>query len=141
MLKMLIRFFGLAGENQAEAIALQTVAFFPLMTLVMRPLGDILADIPATEDADGTMAGPSFDCGRDVAYLPHDYAAWMQFYDELLALSLLADELAGMPQLPQVQKHRIVFMAENLWRMAYNLAGPLALPPPDPPNFKNGETV
>ncbi len=127
MLKMLLRFFGMTDEDSKAVVGLQSVAFFPLMTLVMRPLGDMLADLPAQPGSD-LRAGPAFDCGRDVAFAPHAQAAWTLFYHELMGLSEGAEALSkAMEALPRVHPGqpmhtRVDFMAQNFWRMAYNLA-------------------
>ena len=88
MVFMLIRFFGGGDLTKRERDVLLRTAFFPLMTLVIRPLGELLCEMPALEgQPDGKRAGPGFGYSPDIAYLPNRPAAWHYLAERL-------DELA-----------------------------------------------
>ena len=87
----------------------------------MRPLGDILTQLPVSDDSD-LLAGPTFDAVRDIAFIPHAEVAWQLFHSELMGLHELADNLSRAQDLDEHFKTRIGFMSENFWRMGFNLA-------------------
>ncbi len=120
LLRMLTRFFATANTRDRQLLAVQSVAFFPLMTLVLRPLGDMLTDMPAADDLD-ERAGASFNCGRGVDFVPDSDLALRVFASELRALHERTRRLACSQDLEESMRERFEFMAENLWRMAYNL--------------------
>jgi Ferritin-like len=97
---MLVRYFGQTDETLDEVRGLQQAVFFPMMTTVIRPLAEILTQLPVrAEDcidpADGSIlkAGPSFQFERRLGFLPHRQAAWrvidMQLRDMTEALEKL----------------------------------------------------
>jgi rubrerythrin len=120
-LLLLIRFFGQSDETSEELTGLQRVVFFPMMTTVIRPLGEMLTQLPA-HPASAEMAGPSFDPGRRVEFLPHRDAAFRILLNELQAAAATAQELAASPDYPVDMQVRLTLMYENLMRMAIVLA-------------------
>lgn len=121
MLLMLIRYYVQADANQAQLNALQAAAFFPLMTTGIRPLGEILTLLPATDDPDGPRAGPTFRMSRRLTFLPHRRAAWVVIQQQLarvhdLAASLAADSAAY----PSAVRERLLVFAQNAERMTFN---------------------
>src|SRR4051794_3229551 len=133
LLLLLARFFAHSDERAPELTALQRAAFMPMMTTVMRPLGELLTELPTGH---GTSAAPAFRVGRTITLLPHRPAAWKVIQGELDALAASARELAADAALP-----RLAMMSENLGRIAldFGLAmgtevtpqpgAPLASPP------------
>ncbi len=61
MMIMMVRFFAKLDETPAEHYGLQQIVFFPLMTMVVRPLGEVLTELPVTEPETEWRAGPTFE--------------------------------------------------------------------------------
>lgn len=110
MLLLLMRLFVYTDETAAEVQVLRSVAFFPLMTMAVRPLAELLTEMPAHEPDDGLRAGPSFDSGGPVGFLPHREAAWRVLSEALAALARRAAEVAVLPGVPE----RLAYVAESL---------------------------
>lgn len=96
MLVMLKTFFATysraAGTGARGSTALFYGAFFPLMTMVIRPLGELLCRMPAGSDFPGETAGASFELDEPVeVQLEVDY-----YRDRLQGLIAKADEVAGV---------------------------------------------
>ncbi len=122
LLRMLIRFFATAGSRDRRLRDIQSVVFFPMMTLVMRPLGDMITSLPAGNDAEASRAGPAFDAGRGVSFVPGGDLALLAYIEELEALKEKTEELAADIKLTDDDlRRRLVFMSQNFWRMADNL--------------------
>ncbi|WP_159458431.1 ferritin-like domain-containing protein [Roseisalinus antarcticus] len=120
MMLMLFRFFMATDEDEADAKAIEDSVFFPVMTVVIRPLGELLTELPAKPGGDG-MAGPGFRFDRRIALLPHRTAAFKIIYANLMALNAALTEVAG--QMPNQQLNdRIDFVTQNVWRIAQNFA-------------------
>jgi hypothetical protein len=115
LLLLLMRFFAHSDERSAELTGLQRAAFFPMMTTVMRPLGELLTLLPA---GSGGTAGPAFRFTRNITLLPHRDAAWAVIQDELDALAETAEDLSEDPGYPQEVRARLSLMHENLARIA-----------------------
>ena len=77
MLVMLTRFYTPTEETDQQRSFLGKLAFRPLMTVVMRPLAELLTRMPvATDNHAGRTAGPTFEVASDLL-LPRDKAgAW-----------------------------------------------------------------
>jgi CDGSH-type Zn-finger protein len=90
MLLMLLRFFAHTEESEAELEHLSR-ATLRLMTTVLRPLGDVLAE---------RTAGPGFGYNRDVTLLPHKRSAWVFFGERLAELASIATRLRLEPAVP-----------------------------------------
>jgi ferritin-like protein len=110
MLLMLTRLFAHTDESAAELQVLRSVAFFPLMTMAIRPLAEVLTELPAHESDDGTRAGPSFDTGGPVEFLPHRGVAWTVLAEALAELAAGASRAAAMPAMPE----RLHYIARSL---------------------------
>ena len=100
MLMALTRLFAHTDETEDDLAVLRSVAFFPLMTMAIRPLAEVLTGLPAHAPDDGTRAGPSFDAGGPIAFLPHRTAAWTVLEEELREVADRAAEVAGRPGAP-----------------------------------------
>ena len=88
MISLLTRFFGHGDDTEAERHVLLRTAFFPLMTLVIRPVGEILCEMPAfADDPDGPRAGPGFGFSSDLDFLPNRPAAWHYLAERLDAIA------------------------------------------------------
>lgn len=84
LLLVLIRLYAYGDEDTNEITAL-AYALFPLMTQVMRPIAMLLTTLPA--GAGPERAGPSFELGRALGFLPHRTSAFTLLEERLGALS------------------------------------------------------
>jgi rubrerythrin len=139
---LLMRYFGQTDETAPEVLGLQQAVFFPMMTAVVRPLGEVLMQLPAGSTA-GVNAGPSFAFGRRLAFLPHREAAWSLIGQHLASMADTAMSVAAGGYAEPIGK-RLQFVAENLARISSNfelsmdpprgiVTPPPAPPPPAPP--------
>jgi hypothetical protein len=100
MLLMLLRFFAHTQETEAELAHLPRVTL-RLMTTVLRPLGEVLTQMPVDSRAlPGRTAGPGFGYNRDVHLLPHKRSAWVFFGERLWELATMATRLRADPTVP-----------------------------------------
>jgi hypothetical protein len=116
LLLLLMRFFAHSDERSAELTGLQRAAFFPMMTTVIRPLGELLTLLPTGPG--GHTAGPAFRFTRTITLLPHREAAWTVIQGELDALSETAEDLSEDSGYPEEVRARLSLMHENLARIA-----------------------
>ena len=124
---MLMRYFGQTDESSPEVAGLQQAVFFPMMTAVVRPLGEILTQLPAGTDL-GVRAGPSFTFGRRLAFLPHREAAWALIGQHLASMADTAGQVAGSGLYPAPLTERLAFVAQNLARINYNFTQSMLQP-------------
>ncbi len=114
MLLTLTRLFAHTDESPHELGVLAGVAFFPLMTMAIRPLAELLTELPAQLPDDGSRAGPSFDPTGTITFLPHRHAAWTVLDEELRALAALGQAAARRSALPS----RMAYIAHSLQLIA-----------------------
>jgi hypothetical protein len=124
---LLMRYFGQTDESAPEVAGLQQAVFFPMMTAVVRPLGEILTQLPAGTDV-AVRAGPSFTFGRRLAFLPHREAAWALIGQHLAAMADTAAQLAGGGGYTAPLTERLGFVADNLARISYNFTQAMLVP-------------
>lgn len=95
--------------------ALMEIAFFPFMTMVIRPLGDLIARLPAFDDRDEARAGPSYELaqGRVPQIDPESLPVVLQaLAEECWALAQAAPDAAC--------GDKVRFIAQNMTRMQKN---------------------
>ena len=124
---LLMRYFGQTDESAPEVAGLQQAVFFPMMTAVVRPLGEVLTQLPAGTDV-AVRAGPSFAFGRRLAFLPHREAAWALIGQHLAAMAATADAIAKGGGYTAPLTARLAFVAENLARISYNFKESMRAP-------------
>jgi hypothetical protein len=134
MLLLLLYLYSDNVKTQEEVNGLMDAAFFPLMTMFVRPLAEVLTEMPAFDgDAPGalTNAGPGFELNGDVLLFPSLDATWDLFQERIDTLvagfdALLRDgdawiDLPGQEE-PGVEGSRIyrrlVYMQSNMQRLA-----------------------
>lgn len=100
MVEMLMRFFAHTEESDEELSSLAMTAV-GMMQGVIKPLGPILTSMPATTQARGLRAGPSFAFYRSIDLLPHREAAWAIFDERLGELAEFSCGLAARSDLPK----------------------------------------
>jgi Ferritin-like len=122
ILLLLHRFFARTDESQREIAALQAAVFFPMMTGVLRPVGEVLTQLPAHESG-AARAAPTFAYPREIALLPHKRSAWQVISGCLDSLADQAGELAAdTASYGPVACARLTLVHENLVRIARDFA-------------------
>jgi hypothetical protein len=119
MLLLLIRFLANTDSSPTEIATLQAAAFFPLMTTIVRPVAELLTQLPAHPGSSET-AGPSFDIPRRVQFLPHREAAWRVMFRDLQHLATLAQSLTRDASYPGPVRTRLQLIFENAQRICTN---------------------
>jgi hypothetical protein len=127
MLLLLLRFHTPTDETAEEREGLKRIAFFPLMTMVLRPLGEILTRMPASPDGGPLAAGPSFELAGRLSVPPYKASAWVMFQEELEGLAadgaaLEGDLAAGGDGLAADVRTRFGFLRQSLETLAANFA-------------------
>ena len=113
-------------RTKQQNSALLEAVFFPLMTMVIRPLGEVIQRLPAFENAavefDCARAGPSFELAGYEVSLTGDFAFYQDLFDKLVRGSRrLAKHLREDPPplRPDTWKH-VRYLHQNLYRMRLN---------------------
>lgn len=120
LLLTLIRFYAHTDERADELAALRDLAFFPLMVMAVRPLAEILTELPVGPEHPGLTAGPPFEFYREVTFLPHREAAWIVLREKLEEMAAACEALCRDDRAPERVAERLAFVHENLGRMAMN---------------------
>lgn len=118
MLLVLSRLAAPSGETADEMTALRTTAYFPLMTMVIRPLGEMLTTLPIGPEHPGVTAGPGFELPAEAVLPPDKRAAWRRLHDLFRHLTVSVADLAR----PGALGPRGAFLHENLVRIEANFA-------------------
>jgi hypothetical protein len=137
MLLLLLYLYSDNVKTQKEVNSLMDAAFFPLMTMFIRPLAEILTELPAFNDpleksAEGMVnAGPGFELNGDVLLFPSSGATWDLFQERFDTIVGMYEELlrGGDPwiDLPNQResgfdqsriKRRLEYMQSNMQRLA-----------------------
>jgi Ferritin-like len=125
MMLMLTRFYAYVEDTPTEREGLMKTAFFPMMTAVIRPLGEMLTHMPVHDDESGETAGPAFEFEADLPLPPFRRSAWTFLYERLQTIATSCGDVcrqiehARTPWAEKVQP-RLSFMRENLERMVSN---------------------
>jgi hypothetical protein len=119
MLLMLLRYFANTDETSDDLLGLQNLIFFPMMTMGIRPLAEVLTQLPAHVTG-SRRAGPSFTVPRSIQLLPHRKSAWRAILGEFQLMTALADDARQITRFPKEIRERLGFIYENLMRMKMN---------------------
>jgi hypothetical protein len=130
LMQMLIRLYTFAGDTPAEVDGIVQTAFFPMMTMVIRPLSELMSLLPAFVKFEGNLtAGPGFEFFRTIGFLPHKPAAWITIYEQL---QTNAENFTAATKVmpPEIKKYlekqgyrpevALPFIGQNLGRIAMN---------------------
>ncbi|MDF1699466.1 MAG: ferritin-like domain-containing protein [Saprospiraceae bacterium] len=131
MVQMLILIFSFSGISNAERTLLINTAFFPFMTMVIRPLSEVLTLLPAYEDQkgfDAPRAGPAFEYYLNIAQMPQVDQGWEYLYERMTQISDASNNLNPpkdlnlylQPALIKKVEQQISSLQGNLARMAQN---------------------
>jgi Ferritin-like len=116
MLLMLLRISAHTEETAEELETLRSIVYFPLMTMVIRPLAEILTTLPVGATHPGLMAGPSFEVPQQLHLAPDKRVTWIRFQESLERLGQRCGELVKREVLGQ----RGNYLHENILRIGAN---------------------
>lgn len=92
MLQTLARFFSGAEDDRRRAALANLLV--GLMTDVIKPLGELVTQLPVGPEHPGATAGPSFELFYASGYLlPDGRAAWVLLHERLMELHAFLDRL------------------------------------------------
>jgi hypothetical protein len=119
MLLLMLYLYGNRRKTQSQSVALMNAIFFPLMTMFIRPLSEILTQLPAFKDKSGN-AGPGFELSQEFIGLPPPEETWGEFQRYFDILSWQFNNLWIYELRPQNDPvvERLRYMAENMVRLA-----------------------
>jgi hypothetical protein len=131
MVQMLVLIFSFSGISNTNRTLLINTAFFPLMTMVIRPLSEILTLLPANEDKkgfDAPRAGPAFEYYLNIAQLSNTPQNWEFLYERLQQISDASNTLKApddlnlylQPDLIKKVDQQVKSLQGNLARIADN---------------------
>jgi hypothetical protein len=135
LMQLLVRLYTFSGDNSAEVQGIVHTVFFPMMTMVIRPLSELMSLLPAFLPSEekgfepGYTAGAGFEYFRTIGFLPHKPAAWITIHERLSENAThFAEAIQVMP--PDVRKALVdsgyapdtalPFIRDNLFRIASN---------------------
>lgn len=108
LLLLLARLYGASDATPADRDFYRKYAFFPLMTMVVRPVGELLTELPAGDGAHCAVTTFELD-GPIRTYL--DRATFhVQLGERLAHLAAGLAEVAAMPDVPP----RLAYVARNV---------------------------
>ncbi|HEV7474180.1 MAG TPA: ferritin-like domain-containing protein [Pyrinomonadaceae bacterium] len=119
MLLMMLFLYGSSPKTKQLRVDFMNAIFFPLMTMFIRPLSEVLTQLPAFKDKKGN-AGPGFELSQDMLVLPQPANIWSEFQRYFDILSWQFDNLwiyELRPADDEIVK-RLRYMAENMRRLA-----------------------
>ena len=94
LLQLIVRYFAF-GEESDEELAVLAGASVHLMVGAIKPLGMLLATLPAGPEMPGATAGANFQLAyRGNFLLPHRRAAWIRFSERLGEAADFSDTIA-----------------------------------------------
>ena len=127
LLLLLIRYCAQTNETPEDLKALTYAVFFPMMTMVIRPLAEHLTTMPAYHEDDKRRkkdgpqrAGPSFEFYTSIQFLPHRDAAWTVLTERMEQLSRVCRCLTEgtkckeMERAPTRKIEELGYIAESL---------------------------
>ncbi|MCE7870990.1 hypothetical protein DYH09_11515 [bacterium CPR1] len=114
MLGMLYRFSIQSEESPEEMAFLQRMTFFPMMTQIIRPLGELLTELPMGPDHPGLNAGPTFERPRMALVSSHRLGAWTMIRERFQDLSHSCQKLADR----RSDLERLQLLAQVLKRLS-----------------------
>lgn len=130
MLLLLLYLYSDNVKTQKQVNDLMDAAFFPLMTMFVRPLAEILTELPAfkgpVKKQEGLRnAGPGFELNGDVLLFPSLDATWDLFQERFDALVLGFDVLLrdGDPWIDLPGQREAGEAKSQIWRRLQYIRG------------------
>ena len=119
-LMMLAQFYSYGGETGEQRASLQAAAR-QLMSAALRPLGEQLTQMPATDDPEVGNAGPTFEFFWDISIPPVTANRWRILDERLTAASDECALIGGQATGPQDPRYRLSAIGESIRLLARNL--------------------
>jgi len=124
MLLLLLYLYSDNVKTQHEVNSLMDAAFFPLMTMFVRPLAEILTELPAfrnprEKSPEGMRnAGPGFELNGDVLLFPGGESTWDLFQERFDTIVGMYAELLrdGDPWIDLPNNRESGFERSRIWR-------------------------
>jgi len=120
MLLLLLYLYSDNVRTQEQVNALMDAAFFPLMTMFIRPLAEVLTEMPAgVTTKDGmTNAGPGYELNGDVLLFPSIPATWDLFQERFDVLVSGFNQVLknGDPWIGLPGQRERPFKKSRIWR-------------------------
>jgi rubrerythrin len=123
MLLLLTQFFDYGGEFPAQRELLQASSR-RAMSAIVRPIAEILTELPVEEDAGGPFAGPGFEIYGELRVPSNPEARWILIAERVEVETEEARGLSGGKAEPL---KRMAFVARNLELLGQSLTGAAAL--------------
>lgn len=126
MVQMLIIVFSFNGISEAARTLLINTAFFPLMTMTIRPLSEIITQLPAHAGAErpgDLRAGPAFEYYDHIAFLPNREAGWKYLAERLDQISDFSQRLSPPPDslLPAMGEGAFDYLVKTMATFTVNI--------------------
>lgn len=118
MLLMLLQFYDFGDETPEQRAALQA-GIRQSMSAIIRPLAEVLTELPAGENYPGQNAGPGFELYGDLRLPSHVPSRWVVLIEHIRTAATSCQELC---KLKQFSLRRLDFIARNLELLANNIA-------------------
>lgn len=128
MVDMLIIFYANEGINTDERTLFMNTAFFPFMTMFIRPVGELLSTLPLKEEEkdhiNGLRAGGSFEFYINTAWMPRTTPRWAYLAERLQQMVALSQKLQkpGNDLKKYMPAANFKNLQENMELLAVNMA-------------------
>jgi hypothetical protein len=107
MLLMLIQYYGYGWETASQRVLLRD-SCRRMMSAVVRPLAEVLTEMPATNEPDGGNAGPGFEIYSGMRLAPDRANRWTvlreRLHREVENSRALAQHADNFPVLARLQR-------------------------------------
>lgn len=113
---MLMQFYAFADETEEQRLGLMAT-IRQSMSGVIRPLGELLTEMPVSPEHPGKTAGPGFELYTDLRLPNHTRNAWIIFHERLLTEAQECGRLSCLKEAPP----RLAYLYQNLARLATNI--------------------
>jgi hypothetical protein len=120
MLVLLLYLYGSRGRYPQRSLEFTNAIFFPLMTMFIRPLAEILTQLPAFTDRPGN-AGPGFELPNEIVVLPDYRSLWNSIDARFQAMAADFTQLNILRRPhdhPPAIVERLRYTHENMRRLA-----------------------
>jgi Ferritin-like len=118
MLLMLMQFYDFGDETSAQRAALQA-GIRQSMSAIIRPLVEVLSELPAGENSPGRNAGPGFELYGDLRLPSHASSRWVVLIERIRTATVECRRLFNSGS---VSLSRLGFIARNMELLANNIA-------------------
>ena len=120
MLVLLLYLYGSRGRYPQRSLEFTNAIFFPLMTMFVRPLAEILTQLPAFADRPGN-AGPGFELPGEIVVFPDYRYLWNSIDNRF---HTIADDFGQLNIVRRPHDHppaiveRLRYTTENMRRLS-----------------------